>query len=322
MPRPAQRAAFLARSAIKRLMRFEPSYKNVLQIYALGAVALFLPFVLNTAPQIEYSSHLIPAITADQYHNSQLVMLTVSLTLLTEALLDAKCDFKLASCRLTLLFALLVPSALSLACTSFSDVRKTQLFICCFEWRNSLVVGALLAAMVEIKNSKQSKWFLLIASIISQSCFQYWCWEPFLPQTELASWISVALNIIFLLVIIGVAISSVQFLNREGNMFNANLSVEDKYTVIFSFSLVLNFCVKFGTFFVYETESWSDIQLGEILIFCGCDVAFGVVAFIVTMRIERERAAIAKVRQQLASRQAEISKNLLSCASSLLVDLI
>jgi hypothetical protein len=74
-----------------------------------------------------------------------------------------------------------------------------------------------------------------------------------------------------------------------------NLKVEDKYLVVFSLALAFNFCAKFITFIVYGTSSWADIVVGEILIFCGCDVLFGIVAFILTMRIERERGYMAKV---------------------------
>jgi hypothetical protein len=288
------------------LLNCQPNYLMVLQVYTVSSILLFLPFILDVNPAFEYNTNMVPAITSSEYGSSQIIMITASLTLLTEALIDAQCDFKLALCRLILLFSLLVPSSLTLGCSSLSNRRKVQLFVCCFEWRNSLVAGAFIAAMVEIKTNKKTRWLLYIMSVVSLACFQFWLWESFIPRTALTSGVSLLLNFLYLSCIMALAVSSVMVLWRSGR----KLSVEDKYSVIFSFALTLNFLGKFTTFFAYNTKSWGDIHVNEILIFCGCDVVFGTVAFILTMRIERERAYIAKVRKVLWDRSTSSGLNI------------
>jgi hypothetical protein len=275
------------------MTNFELSYIHVLRLYSLSAFLLFLPLFIDATPSFEYESKFIPAITSYQYKGSQLVMLTASLTLFTEALLDAHRDVKLASCRLMLLLSLMVPSALTLGSDTWSHRRQVQIFVCCFEWRNNLVFGALIGAIVEASSKHwKSKWIMSMVICLSLTCFQFWLWEPFHSRTTLSSVFSAILNFLFLVSILWMAMHSLGIMFRTRK---ENLKVEDKYLVVFSLALAFNFCAKFITFIVYGTSSWADIVVGEILIFCGCDVLFGIVAFILTMRIERERGYMAKV---------------------------
>lgn len=282
----------------KCLVGYEPNHITILVLHAVSAVLLFLPIMFDVEPAFDYNDRLVPAIDSDKYEICQVVMLTVSMTLLLEALLDHHCDFKIVLCRLNLLLSLLIPSTLTLACSFLSGRRKAQLLICCFEMRNNLVVGALIAAMVEVKSNRQSKLFLLLFSITSIIIFHFWLWEPFVPITASVTAISIFFNILFLSCIVVMAYKSFAVIIRWAKICNQSpitLTVEEMYTVIFSLTLAFNHIVKFINYFIYDTQSWGDIQVNEIVIFCGSDIVFNAVAFILTMRIEREVSYIAKV---------------------------
>ena len=288
----------LSTTISKLFSTYEPNYMTILLLHTINAVLLLLPFFMDVTPEFDTSEKFLPVVKSHQYYLTQVIMLTVSVTLLTEVVLDAHCHFQLALCRLMLLFALLIPSALTLYFSYLPDRRQAQLFLSCFEMRNNLVAGASIAAMVEINSNRKSKWLLFCLSFVSMFCFEYWLWEMFMKRTSGTVVISILLNFVFLFCIVWLTWSSVSAIFRSRtitNMANISLSVEEKYTVIFSLSLTCNILAQFVTYFAYNTQSWADIHVNEVVLFCGNHIAFNALAFILTMRIEREISYIAKV---------------------------
>jgi hypothetical protein len=225
------------------------------------------------------------------YEDTLLIAVTVSLLLSFEFFLDYRLDFKIAIPRFTILCALLLPSTLLLLGSSFTDSNKAKLFLCLFEIRNNLVIGALLSALIEIQPSAALKRATLYVSMLSVLAFNYWLWESFFKSSNGSRFISALFNILFLIAIVWLFYVNCAGLRRimRGHLSVSNLTEDEKFSVIFSLALNLNFIVKFVAFFVFNTSSWEVIKTEEIIIFNASDIFFGVIAFSTAGRIEISR---------------------------------